>query len=89
MTAFANFARRCRMRHDFADQFQVRYHHPNGEHYDTWVSGEEALSRLRSAGAEERCASWAGNPASGLRGKKPGAKPARDSWACATGSATG
>lgn len=42
------------MRHDFADQFQVRYHHPNGESYDTWVSGEEALSRLRSAGAEER-----------------------------------
>lgn len=54
MTAFANFARRCRMRHDFADQFQVRYHHPNGEQYDTWVSGEEVLARLRSAGAEER-----------------------------------
>lgn len=42
------------MRHDFADQFQVRYRHPNGESYDTWVSGEEALSRLRAAGAQER-----------------------------------
>ena len=71
MTAFANFARRCRMRHDFADQFQVRYHHPNGEQYDTWVSGEEVLARLRSAGAE-RLRGWAGcNPASwALRGKK-------------------
>lgn len=42
------------MRHDFADQFQVRYHHPNGESYDTWISGEEVLSRLHAADAEER-----------------------------------
>lgn len=42
------------MRHDFADQFQVRYQHPGGESYDAWVSGEEVLSRLRSAGAEAR-----------------------------------
>lgn len=54
MSAYPDFARRCRMRHDFADQFQVRYHHPNGEPYDTWVSGEEVLSRLRAADAEER-----------------------------------
>lgn len=42
------------MRHGFADQFQVRYHHPGGESYDTWVSGEEVLSRLHSANADER-----------------------------------
>jgi hypothetical protein len=54
MSAFADFARRCRLRHDFADQIQVRYRHPNGESYDTWVSGEEVLARLRSADAEAR-----------------------------------
>ncbi|MDT8307588.1 MAG: hypothetical protein RRC07_16770 [Anaerolineae bacterium] len=54
MSSFAAFARRCKMRHDFADRFQVRYQHPDGDSYDTWVSGEEVLSRLRSAGAEER-----------------------------------
>jgi hypothetical protein len=40
------------MRHDFADMIQVRYEHANGESYDTWVSGEEALQRLRSEDAE-------------------------------------
>lgn len=51
---FEDFAPRCKIRHDFADQIQVRYYHPNGEHFDTWVSGEEVLSRLRSEAAEQR-----------------------------------
>lgn len=42
------------MRYDFGDQIQVRYRHSDGEEYDTWVSGEEALQRLRSAADEER-----------------------------------
>lgn len=42
------------MRYDFDDQFQVRYTHPNGDHFDTWVSGEEALRRLKSEESEER-----------------------------------
>jgi hypothetical protein len=54
MSEFADFARRCRMRHDFADQIQVKYEHPSGERYDTWISGEEVLARLRSADAEAR-----------------------------------
>jgi hypothetical protein len=58
MRSYADFARRCRMRHDFADQFQVRYDHPGGESYDTWVSGEEVLSRLRSGAAETRLRHW-------------------------------
>jgi hypothetical protein len=54
MATFTDFARRCRMRHDFADQIQVRYQHSSDESYDTWISGEEVLARLRSADAEER-----------------------------------
>lgn len=42
------------MRHDFGDQIQVRYRHTDGEDYDTWVSGEEVLGRIRSEAAEER-----------------------------------
>lgn len=42
------------MRHDFGDQIQVRYRHIDGEDYDTWVSGEEVLGRMRSEAAEER-----------------------------------
>ena len=42
------------MRYEFADQIRVRYQHANGEYYDTWVSGEEALNRLESAAAEQR-----------------------------------
>ena len=42
------------MRYDFDDQIQVRYQHTDGENYDTWVSGDEVLSRLRSAENEER-----------------------------------
>lgn len=36
------------MRHDFDDQIQVRYVHTSKQHFDTWVSGEEALKRLKS-----------------------------------------
>lgn len=42
------------MRHDFGDKIQVRYVHSNGETYDTWVSGEEALQRVQSQETEER-----------------------------------
>jgi hypothetical protein len=42
------------MRYDFDDQIQVRYQHTDGENFDTWVSGDEVLSRLRSAENEER-----------------------------------
>lgn len=42
------------MRHDFADQIQVRYRHSDGEAYDTWVSGEEVMRRLGSEAAERR-----------------------------------
>ncbi|MGH2538755.1 MAG: hypothetical protein ACRDHL_15305 [Candidatus Promineifilaceae bacterium] len=54
MTEFAAFIANCKLRYDFADRFQVRYQHANGEAYDTWVSGEETLARLRSEAAEER-----------------------------------
>ena len=54
MTTFAQFAARCKMRHDFGDQIQVRYIHSDGEDYDTWVSGEEVMRRMRSEAAEER-----------------------------------
>lgn len=54
MTNFARFSKRCKMRHDFDDQIQVRYQHLDGQDYDTWVSGEEALQRLESLEAEEQ-----------------------------------
>ncbi|GMQ77641.1 MAG: hypothetical protein BMS9Abin02_0129 [Anaerolineae bacterium] len=54
MTSFEQFAARCKMRHDYGDMIQVRYNHPNGDDFDTWVSGEEILQRLRSESAEER-----------------------------------
>lgn len=54
MTSFDGFIAACKMRYDFDDQFQVRYQHADGEFYDTWVSGEEVLTRLRSEAAEER-----------------------------------
>ncbi|RMH01852.1 MAG: hypothetical protein D6706_01230 [Chloroflexi bacterium] len=41
------------MRHDFSDQIQVRYVHPNGENFDTWVSGEEVLGRLKTMSREQ------------------------------------
>ena len=54
MTNFETFCARTKMRHDFADQIQVRYQHSDGEAYDTWVSGEEVMQRLRSEAAERR-----------------------------------
>jgi hypothetical protein len=54
MTTFAQFCARSKMRYDFGDKIQVRYHHRDGKDYDTWVSGEEVLQRLRSASAERR-----------------------------------
>ncbi len=54
MVNFSLFGERCKMRHDFDDQIQVRYRHGEGEEFDTWVSGLEALQRLRSEAAEER-----------------------------------
>ncbi|MCB8943447.1 MAG: hypothetical protein H6658_06805 [Ardenticatenaceae bacterium] len=53
MTTFPQFARRAKMRHDFSDQIQVRYSHPHGEEFDTWISGEEVLARLKTASREE------------------------------------
>lgn len=54
MTDFERFSKRCKMRHDVGDQLQVRYVNGNEEHYDTWVSGAEALQRLDSIEAEEQ-----------------------------------
>jgi hypothetical protein len=54
MTTFSQFCDRAKMRHDFSDQIQVRCPHPDGEDYDTWVSGEEVLQRLRSEAADKR-----------------------------------
>ena len=54
MTSFRYFCENSKMRLDYSDQFQVRYLHSNGETYDTWVSGEEALQRLASRDAEEK-----------------------------------
>ena len=54
MTPFEQFAARCKMRHDYSDMIQVRYHHPNGDDFDTWISGDEIIQRLHSESAEER-----------------------------------
>ena len=54
MTSFTFFRDNSKMRHDFADQIQVRYRHVNGEEYDTWVSGDEVLQRLSSKASEEK-----------------------------------
>lgn len=54
MTNFSQFAANCKTRHDYDDMIQVRFTHPGGELFDTWVSGEEVLQRVRSEAAEER-----------------------------------
>ena len=54
MTPYQQFIRRCKMRYDFDDQIQVRYQHSDGESFDTWVSGEEVMSRIESDEAEGR-----------------------------------
>ena len=54
MTTFDDFKSRTKMRHDFSDQIQVQYQHPDGQTFDTWVSGDEVFTRLRSIYAEEK-----------------------------------
>ena len=54
MTTLKQFAARCKMRHDYSDMIQVRYAHPNGDDFDTWVSGDEIIQRLHSESSEER-----------------------------------
>lgn len=54
MMILKRFLQTAKMRHDFGDQIQVRYHHTDGEAYDTWVSGEEALKRLKTADREKK-----------------------------------
>ena len=53
MTSFIQFCAGAKMRHDFSDQIQVRYPHPTGEDFDTWISGEEVLSRLKTMSREQ------------------------------------
>jgi hypothetical protein len=53
MTNFVQFCAKAKMRHDFSDQIQVRYPHPNGESFDTWISGEEVMSRLKTMSREQ------------------------------------
>ena len=55
------------MRHDFGDQIQVRYQQGNREHFDTWVSGSEALQRLESIEIEQQIRSLSGLDADDLR----------------------
>lgn len=52
MTNFIQFCAKAKMRHDFSDQIQVRYPHPSGEDFDTWISGEEVMSRLKTISRE-------------------------------------
>ncbi|MBP8000021.1 MAG: hypothetical protein KA314_09975 [Chloroflexi bacterium] len=54
MVILKRFIETAKMRHDFGDQIQVRYRHTDGEDYDTWVSGEEARQRLKTAEREKK-----------------------------------
>jgi hypothetical protein len=54
MVILKRFLQTAKMRHDFGDQIQVRYRHTDGQDYDTWVSGEEALKRLKTAEQEKK-----------------------------------
>ncbi|MCB9003431.1 MAG: hypothetical protein H6664_03605 [Ardenticatenaceae bacterium] len=49
MTTYNQFCAGAKTRHDYSDMIQVRYPHPNGEAFDTWVSGEEVMARLNTA----------------------------------------
>jgi hypothetical protein len=53
MTTFIQFCAGAKLRHDFSDQIQVRYPHPSGEDFDTWISGEEVLNRLKTMSREQ------------------------------------
>jgi hypothetical protein len=48
MTTQTQFLAKAKARHHHSDQIQVRYEHPNGKKYDTFISGEEAMSRLNT-----------------------------------------
>lgn len=52
MTTFDQFCTGAKMRHDYSDMIQVRYPHPSGENFDTWISGEEVMQRLDSQARE-------------------------------------
>lgn len=54
MTSYNQFTATCKMRYDYDDQIQVRYQHSDGDFYDTWVSGSEALRRIKSKESEEQ-----------------------------------
>lgn len=54
MVILKRFLQTAKMRHDFGDQIQVRYRHNDGQDYDTWVSGEEALKRLETAAQKKK-----------------------------------
>ncbi|MEM7335510.1 MAG: hypothetical protein AAF490_25750 [Chloroflexota bacterium] len=53
MPTLAQFANRIKMRHDYSDMIQVRYSHTDGETYDTWVSGDEVVARLKTMSREQ------------------------------------
>ncbi len=52
MTNFNQFCAGAKMRHDYSDMIQIRYPHPNGENFDTWISGEEVMQRLDTQARE-------------------------------------
>jgi len=52
VTTREQFRAKAKARHDFSDQIQVRYVHPSGETFDTWVSGEEVMRRLDTKSRE-------------------------------------
>lgn len=52
MTNFNQFLTKAKTRHDYSDMIQVRYYHPNGDEFDTWVSGEEVMQRLDTKARE-------------------------------------
>ncbi len=52
MTTQTQFQQGAKLRHDYSDMIQVRYPHPSGEAFDTWVSGEEVMARLNTAARE-------------------------------------
>lgn len=53
MPTLAQFANRVKMRHDYSDMIQVRYTHTDGENYDTWISGDEVVARLKTMSREQ------------------------------------
>lgn len=53
MTTLPQFATNTKMRHGYSDMIQVRYTHNDGEAFDTWISGEEVLARLKTMSREQ------------------------------------